>query len=1395
MAHIKKLLSRKSLVLVVPFTLALLLALVLGMGTGLQAQEPPTDAERVPGEFVVMLSEGAGPYDVLSLAADTGAQGVYPVIPRLKMHLLRFAEGGDDEAVLEALKNHPVVQMASYNAIMKTTDGPPIPKPQDLFPNDPRFPDLWGMHNTGQAGGTVDADIDAPEAWQSGTDTTVVVAVIDTGIQIGLGGNTHPDLQPNVFTNPGEIPGNGVDDDGNGKIDDVHGWDIKNNDNIVYDGIDDHGTHTSGTVGAVGDNALGVVGVHWAGPILPVKFLQGGSGSLADGLRSLEYVEDLAARHSLRIVTSNSWACFSSYSNCGMNLYEAFFNTSLLLHVFAAGNNGFDNDNHPSLAAYPASLPNANIISVAATDRNDNLAGFSNFGATTVDLAAPGVDIWSTVPEGGYASFNGTSMATPHVAGAAALVWGQNPGMAPFEQTPDPEASSIKDLILSTVDVLPGLAGKMVTGGRLNLGNAIEPPESDPDIDVNPLLLEETMNPGETRSVSLFINNLGASIPLDFDITEVEAPPPAYVGGTSPYGDALTKPLGPGEEPPPSDIDPDKAAPAAVGSVLILVSDSVGNATTLQGELLAFGVPVVDIVSVNGFTPGLGDLTPYDAVIVIVNFPYQNKVALGDVLADYADLGGRVVLGAGNWFGPSFDIGGRIQEPGYSPLQQDGPFLYSTSSLGVFDAASPLMAGVTAASDYYRDNTIVEPGATLVASWADGFPFVAHNAVCNVVAITSFVLNNRHNTFGGDAPLVYFNAVNTPDCSPPQTDVPWLDEVPTSGTVPPNGAPAIVEVTFDAAQTSGVGDYFAELHIASNDSDEPLVVVSVILHVVGVQPVVFVPLNTVIPDPPGSVQVPVVVLNIPPLPPAAAGLLDDFNRADGPLGPNWTVQNGSFAVVGNAAQGSGPGVATYDGVDSNVVAVDIENVGTNDQYVGIVLNFQDNANHLFLKVRAREERKFYQASCLVGLNGQSGTFGLGNFALSTRFNTARMTASIAGATVTIVFANIDGGTETQSYECGGAPNTGGTGVGILSESVAAKLDNFGTGDLPPAGEGLGGYQFGLEYDPSVAVVTDVVGGTFPFDAVTAVNIDNTADPNTGLATLRWNHVQTADPQGPVGNITVANVVFDAVGPPDACSVLDLTVEDLITNEAKFLAHTHGDGEICVAPAPPSDVAKTGLNTALDTDDADPPAGVVGRINQIIDPEGNEVPSRLVASYVATLTYSYAGGADFNAQSVITDCRLKAPFDAGTCTFDNNVGLATMSASAASPVPWPIDRLFILLYSLSGTVDEVALLDLEFSEILDQNGNDAPQESVNHREYQRGDAQANGVISLGDSLFIRQFLVGGGTRTVGDDVGQINGINAASVHHDTPHDIIGVADALELAQMLVGLRDRNLDLIP
>lgn len=331
--------------------------------------------------------------------------------------------------------------------------------------------------------------IQAEKAWSAGHTgrADIVVAVLDEGIDV-----SHPDLKDNIWTNPGESgqdstgadkATNGKDDDGNGKIDDIHGWDFRGNDNTVFDGtpqldVDSHGTHVAGTIGGKGGNSIGIAGVVWNVRIIPAKFLGPEDGSTADAIKAIDYLIDLKKRHNLNLVAiNNSWGGGPK----SILLHDAFKRAAKagILSVCAAGNGGFDQigDDNDATPFYPASYDTTAdwtadggtagesfdaIVAVASLSRDGSLAGSSNFGKQSVDLAAPGDPVLSTLPRGEYGDKSGTSMATPHVTGAVALFVSTHPRATPVQ---------VRTAILEAAKntQTPSVKDRSVSGGRLNV--------------------------------------------------------------------------------------------------------------------------------------------------------------------------------------------------------------------------------------------------------------------------------------------------------------------------------------------------------------------------------------------------------------------------------------------------------------------------------------------------------------------------------------------------------------------------------------------------------------------------------------------------------------------------------------------------------------------------------------------------------------------------------------------------------------------------------------------------------------------------------------------------------------------------------------------------------------
>lgn len=444
--------------------------------------------------LIVQFRDGtSSPGSLSAHSATRRLEAEWAITPGMRR--VQIDPGSDITSVLAAYRSDPNVVFAE----------PDFRVSLQLVPDDERFDMLYGLDNQGTNNGVFDADIDATEAWDKTTGShSTIVAVIDTGVDY-----THPDLAANIWTNEGEIPGNGRDDDGNGYIDDIHGYDFVNRDG---DPMDDHfhGTHVAGTIGAVGNNGIGITGVAWQVQIMALKFLDAqGGGYTSDAISALNYAVANGA-----VASNNSWGG-GSHSAA---FEQALKNAAAKNHIFvaAAGNDGWNNDID---AFYPSGYNVNNIIAVAATDNRDELAWFSNYGVKSVDLAAPGANIYSTFPtrmtdamrDGGYAtnyaSISGTSMATPHVTGAIALVSTLHPDWSYVE---------VLDQIRDTVDVVEG-AAKTVTGGRLNVAAAVG--NAAPD-EFGPRVV--TSDPAGAVSGTVSRVRLQFSEPIDIETLGVE---------------------------------------------------------------------------------------------------------------------------------------------------------------------------------------------------------------------------------------------------------------------------------------------------------------------------------------------------------------------------------------------------------------------------------------------------------------------------------------------------------------------------------------------------------------------------------------------------------------------------------------------------------------------------------------------------------------------------------------------------------------------------------------------------------------------------------------------------------------------------------------------------------
>ena len=468
-----------------------------------QVGSPPEPFE--DGTVIVGFEPGTGPETQAAIVRGAGASDERDI--GAGAHVLNVPTGKVAERIA-LLKAQPGVRYAEPDYILHADAAP-------SGPNDPYYSKLWGMQS-----------ISADKAWADTTgSSSVVVGVVDTGVDYN-----HPDLAANVWTNPGSV---------NGCPAGTHGYNVIA---AACDPLDDndHGTHVSGTIGAVGNNGIGVIGVSPNVRIMGLKFLNsGGSGTTSAAVAAIDWaIKAKQAGVNVRVL-SNSWGGGAFSQALLDEINKAGAND--ILFVVAAGNNATSNDTTPS---YPCSYHTANEICVAATDSHDTLASFSNFGSS-VDLAAPGQSILSTVPGGGYATYSGTSMATPHVAGAAALAL----------STGYESVSTLKATMLAAVDPLASLSGVVATGGRLDVCKAIPacsgvaapppppppPPPTVGDFTITSPDARQAVSPGGTTSFTVTITPSGgftgsvalAVSGLPTDATGSVSPTPLGIASTA----------------------------------------------------------------------------------------------------------------------------------------------------------------------------------------------------------------------------------------------------------------------------------------------------------------------------------------------------------------------------------------------------------------------------------------------------------------------------------------------------------------------------------------------------------------------------------------------------------------------------------------------------------------------------------------------------------------------------------------------------------------------------------------------------------------------------------------------------------------------------------------------
>lgn len=476
-----------------------------------QAQKPYAE-----GELMIQLNHKQYSIQdaVTALEQDyqhVSLQQVKKLSRKMKIHLFSFDKEWNEHQLLEEIKKHPAVSEAQFNHRVELRSAT-----EDTIPDDPYFDELWGLHNTGQTGGIEDADIDAPEAWmhtQGGITAlgdTVVVAVVDGGVA-----TQHEDLIDNMWVNYAEIPDNDIDDDENGYVDDIYGWNAYNSDGSIPG--DSHGTHVAGTVSARGGNGIGVTGVNWYAKIMAIAASSGFESTVVEGY---SYVLDMRTLYN---ETDGEEGAFVVATNASFGvdqgdpddypLWGAIYDSlgqQGVLSAAATANASWDID---EVGDVPTAFESPYLVSVTNTNDQDEIA-FAGYGLNTIDLGAPGSSIYSTTPNDNYGYKTGTSMATPHVTGALAFLFSaaDSAMMEAYKTAPDSIALMIKDYMMFNVDSLPSLEGITVSGGRLNINNAVMAMDTiplGPELLVNHDSLEMLIMPDQSDTMSLVVSNAG----------------------------------------------------------------------------------------------------------------------------------------------------------------------------------------------------------------------------------------------------------------------------------------------------------------------------------------------------------------------------------------------------------------------------------------------------------------------------------------------------------------------------------------------------------------------------------------------------------------------------------------------------------------------------------------------------------------------------------------------------------------------------------------------------------------------------------------------------------------------------------------------------------------------
>lgn len=492
-----------------------LILVSVGLLTGnLWAQPQPGSI--ISGKMMVQLSDIENLDAIKAFYGSSNLRVERILSHRLKIALLAYDDSKiAADVLLNQVRKLPFIINAQHEHIIELRSA----QEDTLTMPDDEFFDLqWGFHNTGQSGGLAGADIDALNAWGittgglSALGDTIVVAVIDGGCDIN-----HIDLD--IFINRHEIPGNGIDDDGNGYIDDVNGWNAYNNTGNIP--AQNHGTHVSGTVGAIGNNEIGVSGVNWNVKVLPIA---GSSSSESTVVAAYSYAYAMRALYNETngemgafIVATNSSFGVDQGQPENYPIWGAMYDSMGTLGIVSAAATANRNWNIDEVSDIPTAFPSPYLISVTNTTHNDIKYATAGYGIETIDLGAPGTQIYSTRPNNNYGYSTGTSMATPHVAGAVALLLSaaDSAFISFYKENPASGALQLRQYILEGVDQLESLEGIMSTGGRLNVYNSIalmldgELPPEEPEISILPGSISESLYPGDTLSTSFTVLNPG----------------------------------------------------------------------------------------------------------------------------------------------------------------------------------------------------------------------------------------------------------------------------------------------------------------------------------------------------------------------------------------------------------------------------------------------------------------------------------------------------------------------------------------------------------------------------------------------------------------------------------------------------------------------------------------------------------------------------------------------------------------------------------------------------------------------------------------------------------------------------------------------------------------------